>query len=716
MTKIITNSSSVPSNDIAGNGTTNSVQNPGLSEDGANLSWNQSEGRWDTSLPEVQSFQDAQGLPWYEKTFGTDIALYLSTSIKGATWQEQRNTDVPLNKSTNNGDNVGMIYDASMNCLIADAESDLRRPTIQSDIDKNTFLDFVGGASGDRLKVRRSQTLLKPFHGTNPMGAIGFWVKMKSGTDGVRQVILNSGAETTANAGILLDRLNTNQLRIIVTYGSAGNSAVSFTSTATLTESDGWTPIRVELNGTGVGKGLIAIDGVQETFDVSAGADIDSTSDLIIASNLAGTTTYDIQIDDLIFLDRVFSAPEKATFESINYNREEIEPTKYEMWDIDLRDNSTVWSDAGKTTNAVNDDPIRVISSKHKSNYGGVIREMTSINDATSPIYKSMEYYGLGGALWDGVDDNLDLSENLFEEKGGEWSFIAVIKNLDNLVGSNYMKGSLYGVVTGRDYPTNDIENGGRAYSVAHPTGSAVSLLDLPKQGDEFNIICYTRSGNIITAYNENLVKISETTNEQWDINKFGEQFNPGFWFDGVLSRVIKIRGLLSDFEMSQKIKEIKEDAYTSEPAQPSYSEQTLLPGASLGSSTPSGTQYSIILVPEKSITVSTMECMVTSGAIGTVYMGVYDSSGSLLASCSASTDTQGVVSSILDSTVDLLRGTIYYLSILEDSGGPNFLSTNIAANTLLGRSRFIVGGGALDADISAHTATTTGFWLRVSS
>ena len=555
-------SGDVDSTNIAGKASSLLAQNPTIAQNGYGLEWNEAYQVYDLVKKEVQSFQEAQDLPWYEQTFGTDIALYLSTSIKGSAWQEQRSTDVPLNKSAEDGDNVGMMYDASMNCLIADAESDLRRPTVQSDIDKNTFLDFVGGASGDRLKVRRSNTLLKPFHGTNPMGAIGFWVKMKPGTDGVRQVILNSGAETTANAGILLDRLNTNQLRIIVTYGSAGNSAVSFTSTATLTESDGWTPVRVELNGTGVGKGLVAIDGVQETFDVSAGADIDSTSDLIIASNLAGTTTYDIQIDDLIFLDRVFSAPEKATFESINYNRSEVEPTKYKMWDIDLRDSSTVWADTGKTTNAVNDDPIRVISSKHQSNYGGVIREMTSTNEATSPLYKSMDYYGLGGALWDGVDDNLDLNENLFEEKGGEWSFIAVIKNLDNLVGSNYMKGSLYGVVTGRDYPTNDIENGGRAYSVAHPVGSAVSLLDLPKQGDEFNIICYTRSGNTITAYNENLVKVSETTNEQWDINKFGEEFNPGFWFDGVLSRMIKIRGLLSDFEMSQRIKEIKKDAY----------------------------------------------------------------------------------------------------------------------------------------------------------
>lgn len=132
------------------------------------------------------------------------------------------------------------------------------------------------------------------------------------------------------------------------------------------------------------------------------------------------------------------------------------------------------------------------------------------------------------------------------------------------------------------------------------------------------------------------------------------------------------------------------------------------------------GTQYSQAFIPQSDIDVTEIAYWVTNASASkTVYCGLYNSSGTLLDDGSGNADATGLNTATLDSTVSLTAGTLYYIGLLCGDGAPNFLadSTMFGDNARIARSGFVsVTPTGTAASISAHTNTTTAFWLAVKA
>lgn len=127
------------------------------------------------------------------------------------------------------------------------------------------------------------------------------------------------------------------------------------------------------------------------------------------------------------------------------------------------------------------------------------------------------------------------------------------------------------------------------------------------------------------------------------------------------------------------------------------------------------GSQYSSKVIPLVNRTVSNMAYFVASASISrTVYVGIYDNAGNKLAEGSGNTDSTGIQTATLNTSVTLNANTEYFFSILEGSGVPNFAQTSTFGIDKLARSLFIsTTPTGLAASISSHTAATSSFWLK---
>lgn len=132
-----------------------------------------------------------------------------------------------------------------------------------------------------------------------------------------------------------------------------------------------------------------------------------------------------------------------------------------------------------------------------------------------------------------------------------------------------------------------------------------------------------------------------------------------------------------------------------------------------------SGSYFAVKFIPTADIAVTKFEYYVTSVSSGkTVYCGVYNEAGNtLLGESSGNSDSIGLTETTAITAVNLTGGEVYWISILEGSGAPNFGTKTQFADSNLARSAFAsVTPAGMPANITSGTATTTSAYIGVKA
>lgn len=492
---------------------------------------------------------------WTPADFDDNLVLWLESSKLSTLLKENGSTGTPVTNVTTDGDTVGSIYDLGYHGLFMRAEADVRRPLLGSDSEQNSYLSFDG--SDDYIKVLNSQQYFRNFHNATPVFSIFTLVRMGASTDSSTRVLIGSNSGTGVNAGVYITRTSTNKIQVFISSGSG--TICNHTTTASLTVSSGWTPIFIELNGPGTGKGRIIIGSTTETFNVTAGATANALADLYIGSLNNNTAYFKGDIARVVILNRVLTADDITNLRAYNPSKS-TNRFSVLQWDIDFDAETRIFSDVAGTTQITNGGSIRNIQHNQTSIFGPLNRLLTSASAGVSPVWNDSDLNGKATGSWDGVDDNLDFGVSITQERAGKWTEFVVFKNDDSDVGSNFLKGtSGYQVVTGTNYTSNEDENNGNPYFLLHTSqgGGIPPPNSLKNGGEGWNVICYRRDGSTWTSWSGLKVKKEGTDSGIHEILDMGEQFNPNFWTDGKWARLIKYTGNLSDSQVEAKIDEL---------------------------------------------------------------------------------------------------------------------------------------------------------------
>ena len=132
-----------------------------------------------------------------------------------------------------------------------------------------------------------------------------------------------------------------------------------------------------------------------------------------------------------------------------------------------------------------------------------------------------------------------------------------------------------------------------------------------------------------------------------------------------------------------------------------------------------SGTYFAVKFVPTADIAVTQFEYYVTSASAGkTVLCGVYNEAGdTLLGESSGNADSIGLTETTAITAFTLTGGEVYWISILEGSGTPNFGTKVQYADSNLARSAYVSGTPTgMPSSITAGTATTTSAYIGVKA
>lgn len=132
-----------------------------------------------------------------------------------------------------------------------------------------------------------------------------------------------------------------------------------------------------------------------------------------------------------------------------------------------------------------------------------------------------------------------------------------------------------------------------------------------------------------------------------------------------------------------------------------------------------SGSYFAVKFIPTADIQVTKFEYYVTSASAGkTVYCGIYNEAGdTLLGEANGNADSTGLIETSAVTAFTLTGGEVYWISILEGSGTPNFGTKTQFADSNLARSAFVSGTPTgMPTSITTGTATTTSAYIGVKA
>ena len=213
----------------------------------------------------------------------------------------------------------------------------------------------------------------------------------------------------------------------------------------------------------------------------------------------------------------------------------------------DISDLTRLYSDTAKTVNvSSDDDPIRVIASKWNTH------DWTAPSDSARPLYKTNILGGLGSALWNGSNSEVDFDAAIPGD--ADFTLFLLARNTDNASGkgsqilNNSAAGLNYLSLTGTDYSNGN-------YGVIHTTnGSAISSPPLSNPTG-FTLIEVTRKGNLYSiSQNGKFHAVNSVGIIGGDIlyNKMGGEFAAGWWFEGYFSEEMTFTRALTSAERAR--------------------------------------------------------------------------------------------------------------------------------------------------------------------
>lgn len=481
--------------------------------------------------------------------FADNLVLFYDASNLRSLLQEQAVSAVPITAVSANADKVGTLYDLGKHGYYSTAPSTATRPALGGDSENASYFDFTRSAS-NRLQVINSASYLRTIHSSTAIFSVSTRYKKKQ--DGIVELLCASQASTTAQSGIYLAITAANKIQVFITYSSAGLNRCNYTSTATFTVADGWKDIIVTISGT---SGRLIIGDTVESFSVNAtGATGAATSDLIIGSTTAGATTLDGYMTHFMITNTALSDDDIALIKDWHPTRGSRSWSNT-IFTFDFSNTAKGWADVAKTTPISNGVAFRAWEPSETSIFGPLNRDLTTASSGVSPIYNPNLENGIGGCTWDGVDDNVDLTDAIFREGGGIGGFLVVYKNTDALLGSHLFSGAGYFVATGSAYPSGALGLG-VTYTTLHPSGGVPGLGPLVQKnnGELTNVTVVVRDKTEWAETNGALTTILATAPEQSILYDMGTPIIAGWNLQGNIMKIIYWRGLKTQAEVDAMI------------------------------------------------------------------------------------------------------------------------------------------------------------------
>lgn len=504
---------------------------------------------------------------------GPNTGMVLATHKLKSMMVEQ---SVPLTEVASDGDAVALVYDQTINGMIIRQDTAANRPILGSDGTRNSYLTFDG--TNDNLPIRSSLSFFNTFHDVVPKGTFLIWFKMNGGD--ATTVFLISNTDLTTDGGFQLFRNASNVLIVRAGDGDpvSGGADLSwtYTSTATVVTADGWRGMIVSINGTGASAGrFILMDSSlsileDQTFTVAAGTTVNAQTLTYIGARAdsAGTVDLFLNGDISCIIVENFPVTDSLIDQFKNYNppkdSTEFVPILQSL--VDVNNSAYIFSDAAGTVPVVADDPVRLVRNNIIGNFnttptfGALRRNMSTASAGVSPLFRTNILNGFPALEFDGSDDNFDLLNVLFEERGGKWTFFMVVENQDATNGSHIMRGvntatGNYIVVTGSSYV------GGLTspYVALHPdpVGTSVGIEGKGTGADGPKLFALRRHGTALAAWNGNKTKATDTSSSPFSVEDIGLAFAAigATWnYDGYLFYFAKYNGVMSDAEVEAEI------------------------------------------------------------------------------------------------------------------------------------------------------------------
>lgn len=495
---------------------------------------------------------------------GPNTGLNLATHHLTTMMQEG---DIPVTAVTADSDPVGTIYDQTINGLILRQPTAADRPILGSDGTRTSYLRFDG--TSDRISILTSISFFNTFWQAVPKGTILIWFKMNGG-DGASQQIIGCIGSATTNPGMQILRANTNK---IVARGGDGTLRWTVTSTDDITTADGWVGMIVSINGVGASAGrFILMDSGgtifnDQTFTVAAGSVVNANHDLYIGSRAANDLYFNGDLSALIVENFPVSDPLIEQFRNYNPARITTEFTPIAQWLLDMNNSAFIFSDVSLTTPVVADDIVRGMRQQIIGNFnitpafGALRRQMTSAASGTSAQYKTNIINGKSALLFTSGDNYTvtGVPTEIFEERGGKWTFFAVVSNTDTTFGSHIFSGNNYVVLTGSGYAGETPPTTVNPYAVVHPdpVGTSVHTNTKGAGVDGFKVMAFRRDLTNLAAWNGNKTKTTSTSSSRFSVTEMGSA-HPGVGNDwnmtGYIAYFKKFNGVMTDAEVEAEI------------------------------------------------------------------------------------------------------------------------------------------------------------------
>lgn len=511
---------------------------------------------------------DAQAL------IGPNTGFNLATHHLTTMMQEG---DIPITAVTANGQSVGLIYDQTINGLILRQPTAANRPVLGSDGTRNSYLTFDG--TNDFQIIQASQSYFNTFWQAVPRGTFLIWFRMNGG-DAANNYIMSS-TDITTDAGFQMFRTSGNVLIVRGGDGDPGTGGAdlswTYTSTSTIVAADGWRGLIVSVNGVGASAGrfiLMNSAGTileDSTFSVVAGSTVNSQALTVIGAR-ADITTPDLfgnlSISALIVENFPVSDALIDQFKNYNPSRITTEFPSIAQWLLDPNNSAFIFSNSALTTPVVADDVIRGFRQQIIGNFnitpafGALRRQMSSAADASSAIYKVNVINGNAVFRFDGSNDNYTTTgvpNELFEERGGKWTYFVVFKNDDATNGSHIFSGHNYLVITGSGYSGASPPTTVNPYAVSHPDPAGTQIHTNTKGPgvDGFKVIAFRRDGSNLAAWNGDKTKTTSTSSSVFYMTEMGlPNSGPGAaWHShGDLAWFQKFNGVMTDAQVEAEI------------------------------------------------------------------------------------------------------------------------------------------------------------------
>jgi hypothetical protein len=473
-------------------------------------------------------------------TMYADIGFWIDTSNSKTMFNATSTTELVDEAVT--GNNVGMIFDRSQNAhALRSSVSSGLLPTLQDAGGvRNSYLQFNAGNS-QRQSVLNSTAAFNRIHSGSSAWCVMMWVNFTAGNSSERTIMSNNN-RSTASIGFSIARNASNKLTAAATNGSGNIWTV--TSTNNFNVTNGWQPVILYGSGVGTNTGRLIIGSFEDTqFNISAGTTANASGSLFIGTRSALTEFFPGQLGDVIFLNRIPTSDEITSFKAYNPARKSISFSPILHTWYDYNDTNYLFSDASGTTPVTNGDAVRVVKNKVSENFGDNLRRQTSVDVASSPVFRASVINSRAAIEFAGGGDNLDFESTLCNWLGGNWVMVLIGKNDDAVNGSHFLRGGdQYITLTGSTYSTGAHTN---PYWAVHPmpVGSvAIGLTAKNQLTDDWKILVVKRAGRNFTIYNGDKATATDVTGNPLSFADMGiDDFASDNWdLDGYVG-VLKV-------------------------------------------------------------------------------------------------------------------------------------------------------------------------------